>query len=104
MDFIILKIVLDGKLRIDQIPSLKSNKIIDYGDEAFFKLFLDTYSKLFFEASELILPDKENITPKDIFIEYVDDLIKKSEDERRLRLLKEARKLSLAKLQDHGVE
>ena len=101
---LILKIILEGKIKVDQITSIKSNKIIDFGDEFFFKLFLDSFSKLAFEASELTLPDKEHITPKEIFIHYVDQLMKKEVNKETIRLLDLAKIQSINKLEKFGVE
>lgn len=101
---LILKVLLDGKIKADQIPSIQQSKIIDYGDQNFFKLILDSFSKLTFEAAELILPDRDHITPKEVFNYYIDELIEKEENPEGRILLKEAKEISLKKLTKFGVE
>lgn len=100
----ILKVILDGKIKVEQISSIKTSKLIEYGDDNFFKFFLDTYSKLDFEATELELPEKEHITPREIFIHYVDFLIKKEDNERLKKIIESAKSLSLEKLKKFGVD
>ncbi|TFG26071.1 MAG: DNA repair exonuclease [Promethearchaeota archaeon] len=100
---LILKIILDGKIKTEQIAGIKSSKIVSYGDEHFFKLFLDNYSKLTFESSELVLPDKEHTTPIEIFLHYVDKLIDE-EDGRNKDKLVSVKRLSLKTLKKYGVD
>lgn len=101
---LILKIILEGKIKTEQISSLRSSKIIDFGDSNLFKLFLDAYSKLSFEKSELILPDKARSTPKEIFMHVVNRLIKKEENEELRNILKAAQRISLEKLKKWGID
>ncbi|MHA1375243.1 MAG: metallophosphoesterase family protein [Promethearchaeota archaeon] len=101
---LILKIILEGKIKTEQITSIKTNKLINYGDEHFFKLFLDHHSKLTLEASELTLPDNEHATPKEIFLHYCNMLIKNEEDEKNKEKLVSAKKLSLETLEKYGVD
>ncbi len=101
---LILKVLLNGKLKAEQITTIYQNKIIDFGDQNFFKLFLDTYSKLTFETAELILPDRDHITPKEVFNYYIDNLIENVSSEEFAKLLREAKEISLNKLIKFGVE
>ncbi|MBD3212671.1 MAG: hypothetical protein GF311_08680 [Candidatus Lokiarchaeota archaeon] len=101
---LILKIILEGKIRTDQIPSIKTAKLLEFGDDLFFKLFLDNYNKLSFESSELILPDKENAKPKDVFIRFSNNLIQKEKNQKVKERLKKAKEISLRKLEKYGVD
>jgi len=101
---LILKVILEGKIRTDQIPSIKTAKLIEFGDDLFFKLFLDNYNKLSFESSELILPDKENAKPKDVFIRFSNNLIQKEKNQKVKERLKKAKEISLKKLEKYGVD
>jgi len=100
----ILKVILEGKIKVDQISSIKASKLIEYGDDNFFKLFLDSYSKLDFEATELELPEKEHTTPREIFIKYVDSLMEKENNEKLKKIVESAKSLSLEKLKKFGVD
>ncbi|TFG22696.1 MAG: DNA repair exonuclease [Promethearchaeota archaeon] len=100
----ILKIILDGKIKVEQISSIKTSKLIEYGDDNFYKLFLDTYSKLEFETSELKLPEKEHATPREIFIQHMDNLIEEEDNEKLRQTLESAKSLSLEKLKKFGVD
>ncbi|MHA1723811.1 MAG: metallophosphoesterase family protein [Promethearchaeota archaeon] len=100
----ILKVILEGKIKVDQIASIKSSKLINYGDENCFKFFLDSYSKLDFETTELILPDKERASPIEIFSQFVDSLIAREENENFKKILIDAKKISLEKLEKFGVK
>lgn len=101
---LILKVILEGKIRTDQIPSIKTAKLIDMGDDLFFKLFLDNYNQLTFESSEIILPDRENAKPRDVFIQFSDKMIEKEENENVKKRLKLAKEISLNKLEKYGVD
>jgi len=100
---LILKVILDGKIKTDQIPSMRTAKVIDFGDDNFFKLLLDNYNHLTFETSELTLPDREDITPKEVFIRYTNQLLEKEENEVFKKRLEKAKKLGLKKLRKFGV-